>query len=94
MRRVKEPFSRQQERPLRFMGGGRLEKIPARIGNAVMMLTPEERENRAIVNETVRTQTTPSHPAGSADRMACRGRRSELALPHTLSPTEVEQAFP
>jgi hypothetical protein len=33
-----------------------------------MMLTPEERKDRAIVNETVRTQTTPSRPAGSADR--------------------------
>jgi hypothetical protein len=30
------------------------EKIPARIRDAVMMLTPEERENRAIVIETVR----------------------------------------
>jgi hypothetical protein len=42
--------------------------IPARIRDAVMMLTPEERKDRAIVNETVRTQTTPSRPAGSADR--------------------------
>jgi len=82
---------------MEWVNHGRLndfENIPARIRDAVMMLTPEERENRAIVNETVRTQTTPSRPAGSADRMACRGRRSELALPHTLSPTEVEQAFP
>jgi hypothetical protein len=38
------------------------------IHNAVMMPTPEERKNRAIVNETVRTQMTPLRPAGSADR--------------------------
>jgi hypothetical protein len=30
--------------------------IPAEIRDAVMMLTPEERKNRAIVNEAVRTQ--------------------------------------
>jgi hypothetical protein len=35
---------------------------------AVMMLTPEERKDRAIVNEAVRTQTSPLRPAGSADR--------------------------
>jgi hypothetical protein len=42
--------------------------IPARIRNAVMMLTPEERKDRAMVNEAVRTQMSPSRPAGSADR--------------------------
>jgi hypothetical protein len=42
--------------------------IPARIRNAVMMLTPEERKDRAIVNETVRTQMSPLRPAMSADR--------------------------
>jgi hypothetical protein len=33
-----------------------------------MMLTPEERESPAIVNETVRTQMSPLREAGSADR--------------------------
>jgi hypothetical protein len=33
-----------------------------------MMLTPEERADRATVNEAVRTQMTPLRPAGSADR--------------------------
>jgi hypothetical protein len=33
-----------------------------------MMLTPEERKDRAIVNETVRTGMTPLRPAGSADQ--------------------------
>jgi hypothetical protein len=42
--------------------------IPAGIRDAVMMLTPEERKDRAIVNETVRRRTTPLRPAGSADR--------------------------
>jgi hypothetical protein len=42
--------------------------IPASIRDAGMMLTPEEREKRAIVMETVRTQATPTRPAGSADR--------------------------
>ena len=42
--------------------------IPARIRDAVMMLTSEERKNRAIVNETVRTQTSPLRPVGRADR--------------------------
>jgi hypothetical protein len=32
-----------------------------------MMLTPEERADRATVNEAVRTQMTPLRPAGSAD---------------------------
>jgi hypothetical protein len=41
--------------------------IPAEIRDAVMMLTPEERMDRAIVNEAVRTQSTPWRPAGSAD---------------------------
>jgi hypothetical protein len=42
--------------------------IPARIRDAIMMLTPEERKDRAIVNETVRTRMTPLRPAGSVDR--------------------------
>jgi hypothetical protein len=33
-----------------------------------MTLTPEERIDRATVNETVRTQMSPLRPAGSADR--------------------------
>jgi hypothetical protein len=32
-----------------------------------MTLTPEERMDRAIVNEGVRTQMSPLRPAGSAD---------------------------
>jgi hypothetical protein len=44
------------------------EKIPANIRDAVMMLTPEERADRATVNEAVRTQMTPLRPAGSADK--------------------------
>jgi hypothetical protein len=42
--------------------------IPAEIHDAVMMLTEDERKDRAIVNETVRTGRTPRRPAGSADR--------------------------
>jgi hypothetical protein len=38
------------------------------IYNAVMTLTPEERIDRAIVNEAVRSQMSPLRPAGSADR--------------------------
>jgi hypothetical protein len=56
---------------MEWINHGRLndfENIPARIRDAVMMLTPEERENRAIVIETVRTRTTPLRPAGSVDR--------------------------
>jgi hypothetical protein len=63
----KDPFDLWWE----WINDGRLndfENIPARIRDAVMMLTPEERENRAIVLETVRTRTTPLRPAGSADR--------------------------
>jgi hypothetical protein len=41
--------------------------IPAEIRDAVMTLTPEERMDRAIVNEAVRTQMSPLRPAGSAD---------------------------
>jgi hypothetical protein len=67
MKAEKDPFELSWE----WVNHGRLndfQNIPARIRNAVMMLTPEERENRAIVIETVRTQTTPLRPAGSADR--------------------------
>jgi hypothetical protein len=39
--------------------------ISAEIHNAVMMLSEEERKDRAIVNETVRTGRTPLRPAGS-----------------------------
>jgi hypothetical protein len=42
--------------------------IPAEIHNAVMILTPEERRDRAIVNAAVRTQMSPLRPAGSADQ--------------------------
>jgi hypothetical protein len=42
--------------------------IPAEIHNAVMTLTEEERHDRAIVNEAVRTGGSPWRPAGSADR--------------------------
>jgi hypothetical protein len=42
--------------------------IPAEIHDAGMMLTPEERKDRAIVNETLRTQMSPLRPAGSADK--------------------------
>jgi hypothetical protein len=41
--------------------------IDAEIHNAVMTLTPEERMDRAIVDEAVRTQMTPLRLAGSAD---------------------------
>jgi hypothetical protein len=34
-----------------------------------MMLTPEGRKDRAVVNETVRTRATPWRPAGSADEL-------------------------
>jgi hypothetical protein len=42
--------------------------LPPEIYNAVMTLTPEERTDRATVNEAVRTQMSPSRPAGSADK--------------------------
>jgi hypothetical protein len=42
--------------------------IDAEIHMIVMMLTPEERKDRAIVNEAVRTQMTPLRPAGRADK--------------------------
>ena len=42
--------------------------IDAKIHNVVMMLTPDERADRATVNEAVRTQMTPLRPAGSADK--------------------------
>jgi hypothetical protein len=42
--------------------------IDAKTHNAVMTLTPEERKDRAIVNETVRTGVGPPRPAGSADK--------------------------
>jgi hypothetical protein len=63
----KDPFDLWWE----WINEGRLngfQIIPARIRDAVRMLTPEERRDRAIVNETVRTQMTPARPAGSADR--------------------------
>jgi hypothetical protein len=41
--------------------------IDAKIHNVVMILTPEERADRATVNVAVRTQMTPLRPAGSAD---------------------------
>jgi hypothetical protein len=41
--------------------------IPAEIRKAVMMLTPEQRKDRAIVNEAVRSGVGPLRPAGSAD---------------------------
>lgn len=41
--------------------------IDADIVDAVMALTPEERRDRAIVNEAVRTGRGPLRPAGSAD---------------------------
>jgi hypothetical protein len=42
--------------------------IPAEIHEPIMMLTEEERKDREIVNETVRTGRTPLRPAGSADQ--------------------------
>jgi hypothetical protein len=42
--------------------------IPSDIHHAVTMLTEDERKDRAIVNETVRTGRTPLRPAGSADK--------------------------
>lgn len=42
--------------------------VSAEIHNAVTMLTPDERKDRAIVNEAVTTKATPLRPAGSADR--------------------------
>jgi hypothetical protein len=42
--------------------------IPVEIYSAVEALTPEERLDRAVVNEAVRTGMTPARPAGSADR--------------------------
>jgi hypothetical protein len=41
--------------------------IPPEVYDAVMLLTPEERADRATVNEAVRTQMSPLRPAGSAD---------------------------
>ena len=39
----------------------------ANIHDAAMLLTPEERMDRTIFNEAVRTQMSPLRPAGSAD---------------------------
>ena len=42
--------------------------IPAEIHDAVMMLTPAERRDRALINQVVREGRSPLRPAGSADR--------------------------
>jgi hypothetical protein len=42
--------------------------IPAEIHDAVMTLTPDERRDRALVNQMVREGKGPLHPAGSADQ--------------------------
>jgi hypothetical protein len=47
--------------------GNRPSYHPAEIHEAMMMLTEDERKDRAIVNETLRTGRTPLRPAGSAD---------------------------
>jgi hypothetical protein len=54
--------------------------IPAEIHNAVMMLTEDERKDRAIVNETVRTGRTPLRPAGSADKYGVPRARNADAI--------------
>jgi hypothetical protein len=64
---------------MEWINHGRLndfENIPARIRDAVMMLTPEERENRAIVIETVRTKRPRYVQQGAQIGMVYRGRRS------------------
>jgi hypothetical protein len=62
--------------------------IPADIHDAVMMLTQEERKNRAVVNETVRTQMSPLRPAGSADRYGV-----PMAAESEVSPEETPASF-
>jgi hypothetical protein len=42
--------------------------ISSDVHNAGMILTPEERKDRALVNETVRTGLGPFRPVGSADQ--------------------------
>jgi hypothetical protein len=42
--------------------------LPEEISAALMTLTPQERTVRSIVNEAVRTQSSPLRPAGSEDR--------------------------
>jgi hypothetical protein len=42
--------------------------IPAEIHDAVMLLTPEERRDRDLVNQVVREGMGPRRPAGSADK--------------------------
>ena len=42
--------------------------LPAKIYNAVMTLTDEERKDRALLNETVRTGRSPLRVAGTADQ--------------------------
>jgi hypothetical protein len=54
--------------------------IPAEIHNAVMMLTEEQRKDRAIVNETARTGRTPIIPAGSADKYGVPRARDADAI--------------
>jgi hypothetical protein len=49
--------------------------IPARIRDAVLMLTSEERKDRAIVNETVRTRRSARQ--GARIGMGCRKRRNK-----------------
>jgi hypothetical protein len=41
--------------------------IPVEIHDAVMTLTPDERRDRALVNQVVRDGVGPLRPAGSAD---------------------------
>jgi hypothetical protein len=52
--------------------------LPPEIYNAVMTLTPEERADRAIVNEAVRLQMSPLRPRGVQSGMVCRRRRNSI----------------
>jgi hypothetical protein len=52
--------------------------IDAKIHNAVMKLTPEERADRATVNEAVRTQMTRYVRLGARTNLGCRSQRRML----------------
>lgn len=54
--------------------------IPSELHEAVIMLTEDERKDRAVVNETVRTGRTPLRPAGSADKYGVPKARNADAI--------------
>jgi hypothetical protein len=56
--------------------------LPEEITAALMTLTPQERTVRAIVNEAVRTQSSPLRPAGSEISTACQSLLNRPSAEH------------